>query len=57
MIICMCYGINDSEIKNLIEKGFTKQEIIKKLKLGKNCGICLETFCELFIEAQQIDPD
>lgn len=42
MIACVCLNITEKEIKKLLEKGLSLEEIKKKLKLGAECGTCLD---------------
>ncbi|MBK26773.1 MAG: glycoprotein [Halobacteriovorax sp.] len=41
MVICLCKGITDKKIEDLVEKGLPTKEVLKKLGVGSDCGICV----------------
>ncbi|MCO4792350.1 MAG: (2Fe-2S)-binding protein [Bacteriovoracaceae bacterium] len=41
MVICLCKGITDKKIEDLVDKGLPTQEVLKKLGVGSDCGICV----------------
>lgn len=43
MYICLCHGITDKDLENALQQaqGRTK-EALKNLKLGTDCGSCIE---------------
>ncbi len=41
MIICICHNISENELKKVTKESSNPNEAIKKLGLGKSCGICL----------------
>ena len=51
MIVCLCYGISDSQIKKIIKDGATNVETIqKKCPAGQSCGSCVQFLNELINE-------
>ena len=56
MIVCLCYGISDSQIKNIIKEGATDIDAIQsKCSAGTSCGSCLEFLNVLIDEAAATD--
>ncbi|MDG1480730.1 MAG: (2Fe-2S)-binding protein [Myxococcota bacterium] len=48
MIICLCHGVSDREVKSLIEHGTTSvRDIGKKCHAGTDCGSCARTIRRL----------
>jgi len=41
MIICLCKGITEEKIQDLVNKGLPTQEVLKRLGVGSDCGICI----------------
>lgn len=41
MIVCLCKGITEEKIEDLINKGLPTTEVLKKLGVGSDCGICV----------------
>ncbi|TDJ08380.1 MAG: hypothetical protein E2O68_02085 [Deltaproteobacteria bacterium] len=41
MYVCICNKITDEMIKEYSAKGKSGLEMLKRLGLGSNCGICL----------------
>jgi len=41
MIICLCKGITEEKIQDLLNKGLPTQEVLKRLGVGSDCGICI----------------
>ncbi len=41
MYVCICKNITEEMIKEYSSKGKSGQEILKRLGLGSDCGICL----------------
>jgi bacterioferritin-associated ferredoxin len=41
MYICLCKGITEEKIENLVNLGLPTSEVIKRLGLGSDCGICV----------------
>lgn len=39
---CLCANITEKQINELIEMGIPKDKIYELLKVGKDCGTCLE---------------
>lgn len=41
MIVCMCHGVNDRQIRETIEDGAdTAREVGRRCKAGTDCGAC-----------------
>ena len=48
MIVCLCYGVSDREIKALINEGVRgASAICKRTGAGQGCGMCCEQIVEL----------
>ena len=43
MYICICKGITEEQLKNAASMGGSDQEILKRLGVGSDCGVCLIT--------------
>lgn len=41
MIICLCKGISEEKIEDLVNKGLPTNEVLKRLGVGSDCGICV----------------
>lgn len=42
MIVCICKGITDQQIANLVDDGATSaHEVIESCHAGKDCGTCV----------------
>lgn len=41
MIVCLCKGITEEKIQDLLNKGLPAQEVLKRLGVGSDCGICV----------------
>ena len=51
MIVCVCKGVNEREIRETITSGCATEESIGHLcGAGTDCGSCLETLRELIDE-------
>ena len=53
MFICICHGITDRKIKNLIESGADNvKELQNHCKAGASCGMCLCQLKEMIDETK-----
>lgn len=53
MIICVCKGVNEREIRDTIIAGCRTEETIgRRCGAGTDCGSCLETLRELLQTGQ-----
>lgn len=50
MILCLCFNIPESIIKELVMEGYNLEEIQSKLNVGTNCGCCNEELLRLVSE-------
>jgi bacterioferritin-associated ferredoxin len=41
MIICLCKGITDQHVQEQLAKGLSTKDILKRLGVGSDCGICV----------------
>jgi bacterioferritin-associated ferredoxin len=49
MYICICNGITEEDVKTAVATGHkNNKEILKKLGVGDNCGVCLIDAIEKF---------
>jgi bacterioferritin-associated ferredoxin len=53
MIICVCNNVQEKQIVDLVKKGLSKEDILKLLKIGKDCSTCLEYAVIKIIETAQ----
>ncbi len=52
MVICLCKGVSDRKIRELIANGAsTLREIVQSCKAGSDCGSCVCQVRELLSEA------
>lgn len=42
MIVCLCVGVSDTELKQMIDAGMTLKEIQAECGAGLGCGSCLK---------------
>jgi bacterioferritin-associated ferredoxin len=48
MIVCVCRGVNEREVRDTIHAGCATEESIgQRCGAGTDCGSCLETLREL----------
>jgi len=54
MIVCVCNGVNEREIRRTILHGCSTEESIgRNCGAGTDCGACLETLQELLSERRE----
>lgn len=53
MIICICNNVQEKQINDLVKQGLSKDEILKLLKIGKDCSTCLDFAVSKIIEKAQ----
>jgi len=52
MLVCSCYGVAESEIRQAIDAGAVdEQQVGTATAAGMSCGGCLDRICELLDEA------
>ena len=48
MIVCICHGVSDRDLKDLIASGATSlREIGQSCRAGTDCGACLREIRQL----------
>ena len=53
MIVCLCEGVSESEVREAIAVGATSLDrIAKNCDAGRDCGCCHEALQELLQDAQ-----
>lgn len=57
MIVCLCHGITEGQIKQCIEKGDSVLAVVKKTGAGSCCGSCVEVILELVGESDDQEED
>ena len=51
MIICLCHGINDRQVRDVMQSGAkTLGEISKACRAGSDCGTCCTTIRSIMQE-------
>jgi len=55
MYVCICKKITDEMIKEYSAKGKSGLEILKRLGLGSDCGICLLDKVHNYHNAEKFD--
>ena len=50
--VCNCFGVTDSEIKDLFGKGLDLAEVQAQLKCGSSCGSCLPELRRMAAKAE-----
>ena len=46
MYVCICKGITEEKLKSLAKSGHSNKEVLKKLGVGDDCGVCILTALE-----------
>jgi len=54
MIICVCKGITQNQLENMLDHGQSKKDILKRLMIGQDCGICVKDAIDI-IEKDRIE--
>ena len=55
MYVCLCYGLSEKKIKELIKNGAaTLNDLQDRCSAGKSCGSCVCQLKELLTEPQDI---
>lgn len=52
MYICICKGITDKDIKNVMTSHHNTRDILKALGVGSDCGQCVVEAIEVIKEEQ-----
>ena len=52
MYVCLCMGISDSKIKEMIEEGHSLGKIQKSCAVGTSCGACISELKKIAAEKQ-----
>lgn len=58
MKICLCNNVTSGDVKRLIDKGFSKEEIMDRHFQILQCGACvdvMEQYIDTFIELHESD--
>ena len=56
MIVCVCRGLNEAQLRTLIKDGSDSLEgLAAACGAGTSCGSCAETLCCLLDEAKRHD--
>ena len=54
MIVCVCHGVSDRELKSLIAHGTTNlRDIGRKCHAGTDCGVCVRAIRQLTRDRRQ----
>ena len=57
MYLCLCYGVTDRKIKELLQDGVCSlQEVQKICNAGTNCGSCICQLKEMLKENEKTAP-
>ena len=56
MYVCICKKITDEMIKEYSAKGMSGLEMLKRLGLGSDCGICLLDKVQNLHSAEKHEP-
>lgn len=58
MVICLCKGVNDKTIQELVNQGATSvKDVMKSCKAGSDCGSCICSVKELVAKARSLKND
>ena len=53
MVVCLCKGVNDKTIQDLVNQGATSvKEIMATCKAGSDCGSCICQVKDLVAKAR-----
>ena len=53
MIVCVCNGVSDRDVKAAIKNGMSSvEELSANLGVANGCGCCRETCADMIAEAQ-----
>ncbi len=50
MIVCICKGITENQLEKMLDLGQNKKEILKRLKIGQDCGLCVKDAIDMIEE-------
>ena len=57
MIVCVCLGVTDRTVRNLVRQGASSlYEVALGCSAGACCGGCQETLVSILQSEQQIEP-
>jgi bacterioferritin-associated ferredoxin len=42
MIICLCKGVSDRQIREMAQQGQSLRQIVTKCEAGTSCGACVQ---------------
>ena len=51
MIVCLCLNVSDRHIRKLAGEGLSLEEVIRRTKVGSECGNCLRMDAQIHHEA------
>ena len=58
MFVCLCHGVSDKKIKQLVEGGMSSvKQIQQTCKAGSDCGQCLAQVKDFISEASKSKED
>jgi bacterioferritin-associated ferredoxin len=57
MIVCVCRGVSDREIRAAIEEGAKCVDSLESCGIGGDCGGCQETLRDMIAECAGGDSD
>ena len=47
MIVCLCLNVSDRLIQKLAAEGLSLEEVIRRTKVGSECGNCLRAVAQV----------
>lgn len=56
MYICICKGITEQDIKDATKTASSSLEVMKVLGVASDCGRCLQTAIDKYLEATSQPP-
>ncbi len=56
MYICICKGVTEQDIKEAAKTATTSLEVMKVLGVASDCGRCLQTAIDKYLEATSQVP-
>jgi bacterioferritin-associated ferredoxin len=58
VIVCICNGVSDKEIRKYLERGiYSIEEIGKLCYAGTDCGKCVDSIEEIIEDVQPTDQE
>jgi bacterioferritin-associated ferredoxin len=53
MYICICKGITEEQIISLLKMGLSRGEVLRRLGVGEDCGVCVVQSVDKLIKRYQ----